>query len=58
MRDGTDPVQDIVDRLARRARETAEDTVKARWAVRAELTVLSTRTGLTACHILTSHHGR
>jgi hypothetical protein len=58
MRDGTDPVQDIVDRLARRARETAEDTAKARCVMRAELTILSTRTGLTACHVLTSHHGR
>jgi hypothetical protein len=50
MRDGTDPVQNVVDRLAQAA--------EARGAMRTELTILSTRAGPTACHIQNSHPGR
>ena len=58
MRDGTDPVQDVVDRLAQTAKETAEATAKPRSAMRNELTIFSTRTGPTACHMKSSHPGR
>lgn len=64
MRDGIDPVQDVADRLAQTAKETAEDisndtkdSVRAREAMRTELTI-STRTGPAACRIRTSHPGR
>jgi hypothetical protein len=53
MRDGTDPIQDVVDRLAQTA-----GTAKARGALRTELTILlMTRTGPMACHIQSSHPG-
>jgi hypothetical protein len=54
MRDGTDPVQDVVDRLAQMTREAAN----ARGAKRMELPIPSTRTGPAACHIQSSHPGR
>lgn len=58
MRDSKDPVQDVIDRLAQMAKETVEETVEARCAIRTQLTILSTRTGPTACHIQSSHPGR
>jgi hypothetical protein len=58
MRYGKDPVQDVVDRLAQMAKETANETIKARGAIRAQLTLLSTRSGPTACRIQSSYPGR
>jgi hypothetical protein len=58
VRDGMDPIQDAAGRLAPMAKEKADQTVKVRRAVRAELTILSTRPGPTACDIQSSHPGR
>ena len=53
-----DPIQDAAGRLAPMAKEKADQTVKVRRAVRAALTILSTRPGPTACDIQSSHPGR